>query len=81
MLADESSTFAGAVLRVLDAAFPFEDRPAGIVVQGQPGENGAEVDVAVAGRAEAAGALLPALVAAIGADARAGVPLGVLDVE
>ena len=56
---DEFGAFARAVLGMLEAAFPFDHRPAGEVVGGQLGEDRAEVDLAVAERAEAAGALHP----------------------
>jgi hypothetical protein len=63
--ADELRAFAGAVLGMLQAAFPFEHGPAGIIVLRQLREDRAEIDLAVAQRAEAAGAVDPAAVAAI----------------
>src|SRR5689334_9064936 len=59
VLLDELGAFAGAVLPVLDRAFPLEHRPAGVSIDGKAGENGAEVDIAVAERPEAPGAVGP----------------------
>ncbi len=56
VVANECSTFAGAIFGVLEAALPLQDGPAGEVVLRELGEDGAEVDLAVAERAEAAGA-------------------------
>src|SRR3546814_449062 len=58
---DEGRAFARAVFGMLQAAFPFEYRPAGIAILCQPGENPAEIELPVAQRAEAAGAIDPAL--------------------
>src|SRR5690606_31794264 len=81
VVADEGRAFARAVLRVLQAALPLHDGPAGEVVPGQAGEDRLEVDLAVAQRTEAPGAVDPVLVAAVHAAARVGAVLGVLDVE
>ena len=51
---DEVGPFAGAVLGVLQAAFPFHDRPAVKAVLGELREDAAEIDLAVAKAAEAA---------------------------
>ena len=51
---DEGRAFARAVLGVLQAAFPFQYRPAGEVVLRELREDRLEVDLAIAERAEAA---------------------------
>src|SRR3546814_13670088 len=66
---------------MLQAAFPFGYRPAGIAILCQPGENPAEIDLPVAQQAEAAGAIDPVLKAAIDPRSPGRVELGVLDVE
>src|SRR3546814_13458777 len=66
---------------MLQAAFPFGYRPAGIAILCQPGENPAEIDLLVAQRAEAAGAIDPVLKAAIDPRSPGRVELGVLDGE
>ena len=81
MVADEARAFARAVLGVFERAFPLQHRPAGIVVLGELGEDGPEVDLAVAERAEAARTLGPAQIAAIDAHPPIGPELRVLDVE
>src|SRR5690349_21288616 len=79
--ADEVRAFARAVLGMLEGAFPFEHRPARVVVLRHLGEDRLEVDLPIAQRAEAAGPLLPALVAAVHALPPVGTELGILDVE
>ena len=64
---DKGRPFAGAVLGVFQAAFPFDHGPAVIAVLGQLGEDAAEIDLAVTGGAEAAGAVDPGLEAAVDA--------------
>src|ERR1700751_3683094 len=59
VLLDEFRALARAVLPVLDRAFPLENRPAVVAVHGKARENGAEVDIAVAKRSEAPGAVRP----------------------
>src|SRR5215217_1948067 len=78
---DELSAFAGTVFGVLDGAFPFQHGPAGKVVLRHLGEDGGEIDLAVAKRAEAPCPVDPALVAAINALAAGRIELGILDVE
>ena len=68
-LLDESAPFASAVLRMLQAAFPFEHGPGIVIVLRELGEDRAEIDLSVAERTETAGAVDPALVTAIDADA------------
>ena len=81
MVADEGGALPGPVLGRLEGALPLQHRPALVPVLGELGEDGAEVDLAVAERAEAAGAVLPGLVAGIDALAAGGPELGVLHVE
>ena len=78
---DEGGAFGGALFGGLDAAFPFEDGPAGEIVLSQFGEDCGEIDLAVAERAEAAGAIDPRLKAAVDALATGRAELGVLDVK
>ena len=78
---DEGRAFRGALLGMLEAAFPFEHRPGVVVVGGELGEDRAEIDLAVAQRAEAAGAVDPRLVAGIDALAAVRVELGILHVK
>ena len=51
---DERCAFRRALLGMLEAAFPFEHRPAGIVVARKLREDAGEVDLSVAERAETA---------------------------
>src|SRR5688572_24458494 len=69
MIADEGSAFARTFLRMLDAAFPFHDRPALEAVLRELREDGAEIDLAVAQRTEAPRPVDPGLIAAIDAAA------------
>src|SRR5690606_25666315 len=78
---DEGRAFARAILGVLQAAFPFEHRPAGIAILRQLRENPAEIDLAVAQRAEAAWAVDPVLKAAIDPRSPGRIELRILDVE
>ena len=63
------------------AALPFVDGPAGEIVGGEAREDTLEIDLAVAERAVARGALQPALVAAVDALFRRRIELGVLHME
>src|SRR5215831_20626076 len=81
MLANEGRALARALLGALHATLPFEYCPAVEPDLGQEREDTFEVDLAIAERAEAPGALIPWLVAAIDADASARSELGVLDVK
>jgi hypothetical protein len=80
-LSMNGAPFGSPVFRMLEAAFPFEHRPAVEAVLRELGENAGEIDLAVAQRAEAPGAVYPALVAGVDALAAGRVELGVLDVE
>ena len=78
---DERRALGGTLLAVLDAALPFQHRPAVETVLRQLGEDAAEIDLAVAERAEPAGAVHPGLEAAIHALLAGRVELRVLGVE
>src|SRR6185503_5219614 len=69
VIGNEARAFGGAVFGILEAALPFEHRPAVEIVAGKFREDGLEVDLAVARRAESSGPLYP------------GPELGVLNVE
>src|SRR5690606_24193714 len=81
MTADKFTALTRAGIAILQAALPLQHRPAVVVVLGQLAENALKVDLSVAGRAEASGAVDPRLVAAVDAAAPAGAKLGVLHVE
>ena len=81
MVADEHSTLARTVLGMLEAALPFNHRPALEVVCGEVGEDAAEIDLSVAQRAKPPGPVDPGLVSAVNALAAARIELRVLDVE
>ena len=81
VVADKGGTFASAVLRVLQTAFPLQHRPAVESDGRQPREDRLEVDLPVAERAKAAGAIDPGLEARIDALPAGRIELRVLDVE
>jgi len=81
VVGDELRPFASAVLGVLETAFPFEHRPARIVVLGELGEDRFEVHLAIAQRTEPSGPIDPRLEPTVHALAAGRVELGVLDVE
>src|SRR5262245_56900691 len=56
---NERRSLFRTVFAVLDGAFPFEHRPAVVVVHRELGEDRAEIDVAIARRAEAASTIRP----------------------
>ena len=74
-------SFARRDFRVLQAALPFIDRPAGEIISRELREDRLEIDLPVAERAVAAGALEPSLVAAVDALLGGRIELGVLDVK
>ena len=78
---DERCALGRALLGMLERALPLEHRPAVVVVLGELREDAAEVDVAVAQRAEAARPVDPVLIAGVDALATGRVELRVLDVE
>src|SRR4051812_10178990 len=69
---DEGSAFPRPLLGALDAALPFQDRPAVEVRLGQQGEHPLEIDLPVAEGAKSAGPLDPGLVAAVDTHPAAG---------
>src|SRR5271154_1357515 len=81
VLLDKLGALARAVLGMLQGALPFQHRPGGISVLGELGENAAEIDMAVAERAEAPGAIDPGGIARIDALPAGRIELGVLGVE
>src|SRR5215510_3448609 len=64
VVGDELRALARRNLGMLQAAFPFIDRPAGEIIGGEAREDALEVHLAVAERPVARRALQPALVAA-----------------
>ena len=81
MPGDERSAFGRALFGALDAAFPFKHGPAVKIVLRELRENAGEVDLAVARRAKASGAVHPGLIAAVYALASCGMKLRVFDVK
>src|SRR5258706_2856105 len=81
VIADEPRTFRRPLLRMLEAAFPLEHRPAFVAVLRHLREDRLEVDLPVAERAEAPGAVHPRLVARVHALAAVRAELGVLDMQ
>src|SRR5947208_9148207 len=81
VVGDELRSFAGAVLGVLETAFPLQHRPAGIIVLGELREDRLEVHLTIAQRTEPSGPLGPRLEPTIHALAAGRVELGVLDVK
>src|SRR4249920_2505771 len=81
VLANELGALGCTGLGVLQRALPLEHGPAVVVVLGHLREDRAEVDLAVAERAEASGPLQPRLVARVHALASGRPKLGVLDVQ
>src|ERR1700678_250672 len=64
VIGDELGTLARRDLGMLQAAFPLVDRPSREIIGCELGEDRFEIDLAVAERAVAAGALEPTFVAA-----------------
>src|SRR5690349_14037941 len=81
MLLDEARALGGAVVGVLQAALPFERRPAVIAVTRKTAENAAKVDVTIAEAAKPSRPIEPVGIAAIDAAARTFDELGILDVK
>src|SRR6185369_14360663 len=73
--------FAGTFFRMLQAAFPFEDRPALETVLREFREDAAEIDLAIAERPETPGAIDPGLIAAIYAAAAVHIEFGILHMK
>src|SRR5690242_6247795 len=81
MLLDEARALGGSLVRILQAALPFQRRPAVEAVARQAAENAAKIDITVAKTAEASGAVEPLGIAAIDPAAGADIEFGVLDVK
>src|SRR6476646_9839344 len=81
VVADKAGALARAVLCIFQTAFPFQHRPAVEPDGRQPREDRLEVNLSVAERAKAAGAIDPGLEARIDALAAGWIELGILDVE
>src|SRR5208337_4575307 len=80
-MTDELGPLARPVLRMLQAAFPFEHGPRRIAVLRHLGEDAAEIDLPVAERPEASRPIDPGRIARIDALPAGRIELGVLDVE
>ena len=72
MIGNKFSPFTGAGFAVFQATFPFQRRPAVIVVLRQFAEDAFEINLPVTQRTEAARAVDPGLIAAIDATLGAG---------
>lgn len=81
MAADKFTAFTRPGIAILQAALPLQHRPAVVVVLGQLAENALKVDLPVAGRTEATGAVDPRLVTTVDAATPAGAELRILHVE
>src|SRR5882762_9111549 len=81
MACDEWSALGCALLGALDAAFPFEHRPAVEIMLREFGENPVEIYLAVPGRTKTSGAVDPGLIAAVHTLTSSGIELRVLDMK
>src|SRR5258705_5193099 len=81
MPGNEFCTLARPVLRVLEAAFPFQHGPGIVAVLRELGENGVEIHLSVSQRPEASGAADPAFITAVDANSPGRVELGILGVK
>src|SRR5437763_7859732 len=64
---DERRAFSRALFAALQAAFPFEDRPARKIILCELGKNCSKVNLTVTKRAEAPSARNPGLIASVDA--------------
>src|SRR4051794_16446154 len=78
---DERRTFGSALLRILEAAFPFEHRPAVVIISCKLGKDRPEIDLSITERSEPRGPLDPWLEARIDALASIRIELRILHVE
>src|SRR6266404_6322945 len=78
---DEWRPFRRALFGALDAAFPFEHRPAVEIILSELGENPVESHLAIPGRTKTAGAVDPGLITTVDALASSGIKLRVFDVK
>lgn len=81
MIRNERRSFGGPLIGMLKAAFPFKYSPAGVVVLRKFGKNRAKIDLAVSGRTEPAGTLLPVLITTVYARLARRVEFGVLHMK
>jgi len=81
MARDEWRPFRRALFGALDAAFPFEHRPAVEIILRELGENRVEIHLAIPGRTKTAGAVDPGLIAAVHTLTSSGIKLCVLHVK
>src|ERR1700688_1530931 len=81
MVRDERRAFRGALLRALDAAFPFEDGPTVEIVLRELRENAREIYLAIAGGSKTSGAVDPRLIAPVDALPTCRIELRVFDVK
>src|ERR1700694_3555316 len=81
MVRYEGSAFRGALLRALDAAFPFEDGPTVEIVLRELRENAREIYLAVAGGSKTPSTIDPRLIAAVDALPPSGIELCIFDVK
>src|SRR5882762_11841311 len=78
---DERSAFGRALFGALDAAFPFKDGPAVKIILRELREDAGEIDLTVARRAKASGAIDPRLIAAVYALSPGRMELRIFDVK
>jgi len=78
---DEGSPESGNLFWILDAGFPFENRPALIVKLGKLAENRTQVDLSFTQRAKSPWPFDPTLIAAISEPAADGAELCILYME
>src|SRR5258705_5995641 len=81
MARDEWSALGRTLFGALDAAFPFEHRPAVEIILRELGENRVEIHLAIPGRTKTAGAVDPGLIAAVHTLTSSGIELRVLDMK
>jgi hypothetical protein len=81
VIGDELRTFAGCDFRMLQAALPFINGPAGKVVRSQFRENRFEIHLTIAQRAIPRRALKPALVSTIDALLSRRIEFGIFDMK
>src|ERR1035437_1580988 len=81
MVANKLRSFRSALFRMLDAALPLQNCPAGIVILSQLAENLFEIDLSVAKRAEPARPVNPTLIAAVDSRSPVRPELGIFHME
>src|SRR5690554_2086020 len=78
---DEKRALGRTLLRMLQATFPFQHRPARVIVLRHFGEDAPEINLSIAQRTKAPGAIDPVGIAAIDPLPAIGPELGVLYME